>query len=48
MRISVSSWATTGLDVIRSVAAILKIAADQSSSSVTFARTSTEAQIDSR
>jgi glutamate/tyrosine decarboxylase-like PLP-dependent enzyme len=48
MRISVSSWATTALDVSRSVAAILKIAADQSSSSVTFARTSTEGQIDSR
>jgi hypothetical protein len=27
MRISVSSWATTNLDVTRSVAAILKIAA---------------------
>jgi len=48
MRISVSSWATTDLDVSRSVAAILKIAADQSSSSVTFARTSAEGQIDSR
>jgi glutamate/tyrosine decarboxylase-like PLP-dependent enzyme len=40
MRISVSSWATTELDVSRSVAAILKIASNQSSSSVTFARTS--------
>ena len=48
MRISVSSWATTELDVSRSVAAILKIAADQSSSSVTLARTSAEGQIDSR
>jgi len=28
MRISVSSWATTDLDVSRSVAAILKVAAD--------------------
>jgi hypothetical protein len=35
MRISVSSWATTDLDVIRSVTAILKIAADQTSSNVT-------------
>jgi len=34
MRISVSSWATTDLDVSRSVAAILKIAADQSSPGV--------------
>src|SRR5580704_1509071 len=48
MRISVSSWATTDLDVTRSVAAILKIAADHSSSSVTFARASTEGQTDSR
>jgi threonine aldolase len=48
MRISVSSWATTELDVSRSVAAILKIAADQSSSRATFARASTEAQTDSR
>lgn len=36
MRISVSSWATTDLDVSRSVAAILKIAADKSASSVSF------------
>jgi glutamate/tyrosine decarboxylase-like PLP-dependent enzyme len=42
MRISVSSWATTGFDVIRSVAAILRIAADQSSPSVLLARTSPE------
>ncbi len=48
MRISVSSWATTDLDVNRSVAAILKIAADQSSSRVRFARTSTGGQTDSR
>jgi hypothetical protein len=48
MRISVSSWATTDFDVTRSVAAILKIAAEQSSSSVMLARTSTEGQIDSR
>jgi len=48
MRISVSSWATTDLDVSRSVAAILKVAADQSSSGVTFARAFTEGQIDSR
>jgi glutamate/tyrosine decarboxylase-like PLP-dependent enzyme len=48
MRISVSSWATTDLDVLRSATAILKIAADLSSSSVTFARTSTEGQTDSR
>ena len=48
MRISVSSWATTDLDVSRSVAAILKVAADQSSSSVTFERAFTEGQIDSR
>jgi glutamate/tyrosine decarboxylase-like PLP-dependent enzyme len=34
MRISVSSWATTDLDVTRSVAAILGIAADHSYSSV--------------
>jgi hypothetical protein len=39
MRISVSSWATTELDVARSVAAILKIAIDQSSSGVTPAPT---------
>lgn len=45
MRISVSSWATTDLDVSRSVAAILKIAASQS---VTFARASTEGRIDGR
>ncbi len=42
MRISVSSWATTDLDVVRSVAAILKIAADQSSPSAMLARTSPE------
>jgi glutamate/tyrosine decarboxylase-like PLP-dependent enzyme len=48
MRISVSSWATTELDVIRSVAAILKIAANQSSSSVAFARNSTACKTDSR
>jgi hypothetical protein len=36
MRISVSSWATTDLDVSRSVGAILKIAADKSASSVSF------------
>jgi glutamate/tyrosine decarboxylase-like PLP-dependent enzyme len=48
MRISVSSWATTDLDVSRSVAAILKIAADQSSSTVTFARAHTEGQRDGR
>jgi glutamate/tyrosine decarboxylase-like PLP-dependent enzyme len=47
MRISVSSWATTGLDVTRSVAAILRIAADQSSSGVASAQTSTDRQIDS-
>ena len=48
MRISVSSWATTDLDVSRSVAAILTIAADQSLSRVPLARTSTESQTDSR
>jgi glutamate/tyrosine decarboxylase-like PLP-dependent enzyme len=48
MRISVSSWATTDLDVSRSLAAILTIAADQSLSRVPLARTSTESQTDSR
>lgn len=48
MRISVSSWATTELDVSRSVASILKIAAEQSLSIDTLARTSAEGQIDSR
>ena len=37
MRISVSSWATTELDVNRSIAAILRIAADPSSPRVTSA-----------